>query len=168
MDYRGISPARLTWCESKVWYGAGKLQFQTPPAAYTVTISHRIGVGGRDVVLRGFSQSFRSFLHSIEASAHTQLHRDLAGLQLRECISWSGEMRLTLYENETMWFQEDGDLYAHTPSEQEGVCACIVEIVGLWKSAASWGLKIVLREMKDVSCTKLGSRHTNGWAFRDD
>jgi hypothetical protein len=165
MDYRLIAVSRISWCALKACYGAGKVQFQTPPATYCSRASSRLGPGARDLVLHHLSSGFRQFIQDIETSAEGVLGNDLAGRQLISAVTWDGEMRLTLFEKDTLFFDRDGELTQDIG--EKGTCACLVSLIGIWTSARSWGLKFAIKEMKEVEASKVSGPKT-AWAFRED
>ena len=165
MDYRPIVLSRLAWCGTKVSYGgAGSLTIQTPPARYRAVASHKFGLGCRDIDLVGLAPSFLEFMRGVEASA-LATGPDLDGLTPVETIAWDGTMRLSAFDGETLWFDRDGALVEHTPLEpRDGVCAAIVQIVGVWTSSRSWGLKLKVKEVKELDPAK-APPVSSGWAF---
>jgi hypothetical protein len=165
MDYRLIVVDRISWCARKACYGAGKVQFQTPPATYCSTPSPKLGVGVCDIVLKAVSPRFCKFIQEIEASAQDVLGDDLDGRQLISAVSWDGELRFTLFQRDTLLFDIDGNVV--DVWKEDGVCACLVSLVGVWLSARSWGLKFAIKEMKELNSSKVPVP-TTGWAFREE
>jgi hypothetical protein len=163
MDYRPIDLSRLAWCGLKVSYGgAGSLGVQTPPARYRAVASHKFGLGCRDLHLTGLPAAFLDFLREIEASARMGV--DLKGLTPIDTVAWGGTVRLSAFDGETLWFDRDGALVEHTPLEPHtGVCALLVQVVGIWKSPRSWGLKLKVKEVKELDPAK--APPDTSWAF---
>lgn len=164
MDYRPIVLSRLAWCGLKVSYGgAGPLVIQTPPARYRALASRTFGLGCRDLLLTGLPDAFLDFVRGIEASAADAV--DLQGLTPLEVAAWDGSVRLSAFDGETLWFDRDGGLVEHTPlAPHEGVCAVLLQVVGVWKSPRSWGLKLKVKEVKELDPAK-GPPASTGWAF---
>ncbi len=164
MDYRPVVLSRLAWCGLKVSYGgAGALVVQTPPARYRAVASHKFGLGCRDLELTGLPDQFLEFVRGIEASALEA--NDLRGLTPVETVAWDGTVRLSAFDGETLWFDRDGAVIEHTPLEpHEGVCAVLVQVVGIWKSPRSWGLKLKVKEVKELGPAK-APPESSGWAF---
>lgn len=163
MDYRPIVLSRLAWCGLKVSYGgAGTLVIQTPPARYRAAASHKFGLGCRDLELTGLLPGFLEFLRGIEASAAGAV--DVQGLAPVETVAWDGTVRLSAFDGETMWFDRDGAVIEHAPLDpRDGVCALLVQIVGIWTSARSWGLKLKVKEVKELDPAKAPAE--TSWAF---
>lgn len=169
MDYRLINVSRISWCALKACYGAGKVQFQTPPATYRSVPSSRLGPGAWDLTLLKISPRFRKFIEDIEASASDVLGDDLEGRQVISAVSWDGEIRFTAFERDMLFFDVDGNVVNEfLCADRGGVCACFVHLVGIWTSARSWGLKFAIKEMKELSECKVGSGPQTAWAFRED
>lgn len=164
MDYRPIVLSRLAWCGPKVSYGgAGSLVVQTPPARYRAVASHKFGLGCRDLDLTGLPDPFLDFLRGIEASAMDGV--DLQGLAPVDVVAWDGTVRLSAFDGETLWFDRDGGVIEHAPLEpHEGVCAALVHVVGVWTSPRSWGLKLKVKEVKEIDPSK-APPESSGWAF---
>lgn len=166
MDFRPIVLSRLAWCGLKVSYGgAGSLTIQTPPARYRAVASHKFGLGCRDLDLTGLPPAFLEFLRGIEASAAAAKALEIAGLTHFEVVAWDGTVWLSAFDGETLWFDRAGDLIEHTPLESHtGVCAVLVQVVGIWKSARSWGLKLKVKEIKELDPAK-APPESSAWAF---
>ena len=163
MDYRLIQVSRISWCANKACYGAGKVQFQTPPAPYQVTPAPRLGGDAREIILHHVPKGFRQFVEDLEASVNTN---DLGGRQCISMLTWDGEMRMTLFQNDTLFFDIDGQVIQGL--QDTGVCACLVQVVGVWTSARSWGLKCVVKEVKEMDPLKVTTKPSSSWAFRED
>ena len=169
MDFRTLAPSRVVWLPTgKVAYGSGKFVFQTPAAAYSRRLNHRFGNDTRDIVLRPSNAEFVEFLRSIDASAAAADVPQTRGLQQREAVTLSGELQLTAFENETAWFSKEDELVGRAPPPGEGVCACLLEVAGVWVSAASWGIKLKVLEVKEMAHGVHGVHGVHsGWAFRE-
>jgi hypothetical protein len=105
-------------------------------------------------------------VQDIESSAQEAMGNGvLSGRQLISVVSWDGEVRLTVFKNETLCFDLNGTLI-DVGREEAGVCACLVQLVGIWVSPRSWGLRMAVKEMKEVAPSKAPKKTL--WAFRDD
>ena len=158
MDFRNIDVSRIQWINSKVCYGAGKLIFQTPPMSFTCT---HTSTGKIDILLASVPFGFRTFIQKLEAT-YTKAPDKL----LYETVAWNGTMRLSIYPDaDCLWFDVHG-LVLDAPYEhaRAGTCACIVLITGVWTTPTSWGLKFVLKEVKEVVTEK----KEDVWHFKED
>lgn len=149
MDYRALALDRVTWVDSKVWYGgAGKVVFQTPLAACTIGPNAKWGPHAYTLDLRFQHAGFKAFVRALQ---QTVPHSIVGTLRASEAIEWDGRMRLATF-GETTWFAADG---THTPDppDQMETCMCVLQLVGLWMSHASgtWGLKWRVPECKASS-----------------
>jgi len=158
MDFRSIDASRVRWVNSKVCYGAGKVLFQTPPMTYTCT--HAPVAGRIQLRLERVDGRLRDLLREIETS-----YDGAQGRQRSDTVSWDDELSLTTYtESECLWFEEDGTARPPFEHARQGVCACIVLITGVWSSPTLWGLKIVLKEVKEMK--PLAAAPPPVWHFR--
>lgn len=162
MDYRGLSLDRVTWVDSKVWYGgAGKVMFQTPLAACTIRPNPKWGPHAYTMDLQFQHTGFGDFLNRLQQTVPCST---VGALRASEVIEWDGRMRLATF-GETTWFDADGTHVSEPPMQAE-TCMCLLHLVGLWISHTSgtWGLKWRVLECK-TSSRELTDQ---AWCFRGD
>lgn len=165
MDYRNLSLDRLTWVAGKAWYGgAGKLVFQTPPAACKINPLPKFGPHAHSLGLTFGSEKFQTFIQSVQHTAELQ-ERTVRGLEVAPSMSWSGSMWLSSF-GDTKWFDEGGH-HVETPVSGMNRCACVLQLTGVWLSHANgtWGLKWRVLECKALSPSPTS---LETWSFRED
>lgn len=165
MDYRSIDIARLTWVGTSVWYGAGKVEFQTPPSRFTLTSCPRICLGACELLLHSLPADFVAFVTAVQDTITLPPKDDR---RIIDAVQWPGQMRLTVYEGDTLWFDVNGKQCPPSSflgdKELTKVCCCLLAVTGAWASASSIGLKILVKEVKVVAKPPVSS----GWMFTEE
>ena len=157
MDFRTIDPGSIAWKrggKAGTVIAVPKISVQTPTCACAITV-HTAGMLRVDLKLgnRDVHRRFIEWISAIEAGvpANSTAGGDspaddlgLGDLVISSSV-YAGNFKVMAF-SDTLMFDETGDVSSDATNAQR--CAALVDLVGLWTTPTSWGLRWKLTQLK--------------------
>jgi hypothetical protein len=139
---------------------------QTPPSSMVLATGPLLA--SKAFVLRDLDPSFQDFIRSLETTVKAQ-----TGSPISSLINHRHEMVLTLFGEDTLFFDADGTYMPLNPMSvpHETQCCALLEIQGLWVSKGTpqtVGLRVKVLQIKLLQPDNSEKNDTQTYHFREE